>query len=92
MGGNQASSVLLDIKIKQAEKTDKHLSEADKKKLLDEIIQSYEEKSTPLYAAARLWIDEIIDPALSREYISMSLECANNNPNIPRFNPGVIQT
>lgn len=92
MGGNQASSVLLDIKIKQAEKGGKHMSDADKKKLLDEIIQSYEEKSTPLYAAARLWIDEIIDPALTREYVSMALESANNNPVIPRFNPGVIQT
>ncbi len=92
MGGNQASSVLLDIKIKQAEKGGKHMSDVDKKKLLDEIIQSYEEKSTPLYAAARLWIDEIIDPALTREYVSMALESANNNPVIPRFNPGVIQT
>ncbi len=92
MGGNQASSVLLDIKIKQAEKSGKHMGENDKKMLLDEIIQSYEEKSTPLYAAARLWIDEIIDPAMTREYVSMALESANNNPVIPRFNPGVIQT
>ncbi len=92
MGGNQASSVLLDIKIKQAEKSGKHMGEGDKKKLLDEIITSYEENSTPLYAAARLWIDEIIDPALTREYVSMALESANNNPVIPRFNPGVIQT
>ncbi len=92
MGGNQASSVLLDIKIKQAEKGGKNMSDTDKKKLLDEIIQSYDEKSTPLYAAARLWIDEIIDPALTREYVSMALEAANSNPIIPRFNPGVIQT
>ena len=92
MGGNQASSVLLDIKIKQSEKSGKKLNEEDKKKLLDEITKSYEEKSTPLYAAARLWIDEIIDPAMTREYISMALEVANNNPEIPRFNPGVIQT
>lgn len=92
MGGNQASSVLLDIKIKQAVKGDKHLSDSDKKKLLDEIIKSYEDKSTPLYAAARLWVDEIIDPAMTREYISLALESADNNPDIPRFNPGVIQT
>ena len=92
MGGNQASSVLLDIKIKQAEKAGKHMGESDKKKLLDEIIKSYEEKSTPLYAAARLWVDEIIDPALTRDYISMAIESANNNHVIPRFNPGVIQT
>lgn len=92
MGGNQASSVLLDIKIKQSEKSDKKLNETEKKKLLEEIVNSYEEKSTPLYAAARLWIDEIIDPALTRQYVSMTLDAANNNPDLSKFNTGVIQT
>jgi acetyl-CoA carboxylase carboxyltransferase component len=92
MGGAQASSVLLDIKLKQAEKEGKHFSEKEKQKLLDDIMNSYEEKSNPLYAAARLWIDEIIDPALTREYVSKAIEIADNNPEIPRFNPGVIQT
>jgi 3-methylcrotonyl-CoA carboxylase beta subunit len=92
MGGSQASSVLLDIKLKQAEKEGKHFSEKEKQKLLDDIMNSYEEKSNPLYAAARLWIDEIIDPALTREYVSKAIEVADNNPEIPRFNPGVIQT
>lgn len=92
MGGNQASSVLLDIKLKQAEKENKILSEEEKQKLLNEIKSSYESKSDPLYAAARLWIDEIIDPTLTRYYISKSIEFANNNPEIPKFNLGVIQT
>ncbi|HQI40101.1 MAG: methylcrotonoyl-CoA carboxylase [Ignavibacteriales bacterium UTCHB2] len=91
MGGNQAGSVLLDIKVKQEEKSGKKFSEAEKKKLLDDIIKSYDEKSYPLYAAARLWIDEIIDPSKTREWISICLEAANNNPDIPKFNPGVIQ-
>ena len=92
MGGSQANSVLLDIKLKQAEKSGKHFSDEEKKKLLDEISQAYDEKNNPVYAAARLWIDEIIDPAETREYVSMAIECANNNPEMPRFNPGVIQT
>ncbi|MDR3666482.1 MAG: carboxyl transferase domain-containing protein [Ignavibacteriaceae bacterium] len=92
MGGSQAASVLLDIKLKQVEKRGTHFNEADKKKLLDEIMQSYESQSNPLYAAARLWIDEIIDPALTRDYVSAALESANNNPEIPKFNVGVIQT
>jgi acetyl-CoA carboxylase carboxyltransferase component len=92
MGSSQASSVLLDIKLKQVEKEGKHFSESDKKKLLDEITKTYEEKNNPLYAAARLWIDEIIDPAMTREWVSMCIEVANNNPDIPKFNPGVIQT
>ena len=92
MGGSQASSVLLDIKLKQAQKSGQEFSDQDKKKLLNEITESYGEKSNPLYAAARLWIDEIIDPVLTREYISMAIEAADNNPEMGRFNPGVIQT
>ncbi|NOX17440.1 MAG: acyl-CoA carboxylase subunit beta [Chlorobi bacterium] len=92
MGGSQASAVLLDIKVKQMQKAGKEFSEEDKKKLLDEIMETYETTSSPLYAAARLWIDEIIDPAETRKYISRSIEVANNNPDIPKFNVGVIQT
>lgn len=91
MGSSQASSVLLDIKLKQVEKEGKYFSSEDKKKLLDEITKAYEEKNNPLYAAARLWIDEIIDPAKTREWVSFCIEVANHNSEIPKFNPGVIQ-
>jgi acetyl-CoA carboxylase carboxyltransferase component len=92
MGGAQANSVLLDIKLKQAEKKGKHFSDNEKKKLLDEITAAYDEKNSPLYAAARLWVDEVIDPAETRKYVSMALEVTNNNPDIPKFSMGVIQT
>ncbi|QQS37428.1 MAG: acyl-CoA carboxylase subunit beta [Ignavibacteriales bacterium] len=92
MGGSQASSVLMDIKLKQEEKSGHKFSDEEKKKLLTDILKSYDEKSNPVYASARLWIDEIIDPAFTREWISMCLEVANNNPEMPKFNPGVIQT
>ncbi len=92
MGSSQAASVLLDIKIKQAEKSGEKITDEQKQKLLDEITQAYDEKNHPLYAAARLWIDEIIDPVDIRKWISIGLEAANHNPDIPKFNPGVIQT
>jgi len=92
MGSAQASSVLLDIKIKQAEKDGNKVTDEVKQKLLNDIAAAYDEKNNPYYAAARLWIDEIIDPAETRKYISMGIESANHNPDIPRFNPGVIQT
>lgn len=92
MGGAQASSVLFDIKLKQMEKKGKHFSDQDKQKLLDEIKNSYEGKSSPLYAASRLWIDEVIDPRRTREYVSKAIEFADNAPVERRFNPGVIQT
>jgi acetyl-CoA carboxylase carboxyltransferase component len=92
MGASQASSVLLDIKIKQAEKSGKKVTDKEKQQLLNEITKAYDEKNNPYYAAARLWVDEIIDPAETRKYISKGIEAANHNPEIPRFNPGVIQT
>ena len=92
MGGAQASNVLLSIKLKQAEKSGEKVTAESKKKLLQEITESYENASSPYYAAARLWVDEIIDPALTREYVSMAIEVANHNPDMPKFNTGVIQT
>lgn len=92
MGGAQATSVLLDIKLKQLEKSGKQFSAEDKMKLLDEIKNSYEGKSSPLYAAGKLWIDEIIDPRKTREYVSMAIAIADNAPIEKKFNVGIIQT
>lgn len=92
MGGSQASNVLLDIKLRQIEKEGKEFTEEERKQLLNEIQDSYEEKSSALHSASRLWVDEIIDPRETREYISKSIEIANNNPDLEKFNVGVIQT
>lgn len=91
MGGSQAANVLMDIKMNQHKKAGKELTEEEIKQMYDEIKDSYESKSSPYYAAARLWVDEIIDPAKTREYISRAIESANNNPNIEDFKVGVIQ-
>jgi acetyl-CoA carboxylase carboxyltransferase component len=91
MGGAQASNVLLNIKIGQLKKEGKSLSETEQASMLKEIKDHYDEHADPLYAASRLWVDGIIDPAETRKIISYSLECTNNNPDMPKFNPGVIQ-
>lgn len=91
MGGKQASETLLRIKLNQMEKGGKHVSESDQKKLLDEIQSRYLKEADPYYAAARLWVDGIIDPVETRHIVSRGIAIANNNPDIPQFNPGVIQ-
>jgi len=91
MGGKQASETLLSIKLGQMEKGGKHLSEDEQNKLLNEIQDRYEKETDPYYAAARLWVDGIIDPVETREIISLGISMANNNPDVPQFNPGVIQ-
>lgn len=91
MGGEQAAKVLLQIEKASLQKSGKEISPKDEKALLDKIISRYENQTTPEYAAARLWVDAIIDPADTRKWISNGIEMANHKP-IERFNVGVLQT
>jgi len=92
MGGSQAAKTLLQIQVATMKAKGQELSKEDEDALLKKITDRYNEQMTPYYAAARLWVDEIIDPAKTREYISMSLEAANHAPVTRQFNPGILQT
>ena len=92
MSGASAASTLVEIKIKQLERGGKKLSDEEKKKLYDEVKTTYDEQMDPRYGAARLWIDKIIDPIETREALITALEVAALNPEIPKFNVGVLQT
>ena len=92
MGGAQAANTLLDIKIKQLERSGKKLSDKEKKELLDSIKSTYTEQTDPRYAAARLWVDEIILPEETRQRLIVSLEAVSHKPADKIFNPGVLQT
>ena len=91
MGGKQASETLLSIKLQQMEKGGKHVSENEQNILLNQIQSRYEKETDPYYAAARLWVDGIVDPVETRDIISLGIAAANNNADIPQFNPGIIQ-
>ena len=92
MGGDAAAGTLVEIKIKQLEREGKKLSDAEKKELSESIGKTYEHQTDPRYAAARLWVDAIIDPARTREALIESLEAAALNPNVAEFKTGVLQT
>lgn len=92
MGGQQAAKTLLQIQVRSLEKKGKELSENEREALRSSIEARYEQQTTPYYAAARLWVDEIIDPTQTRAWISLGIEMADHNPEIAPFNPGVIQT
>ena len=63
----------------------------EEKRLLDEIKGKYEKQTSPYYAAARLWVDAIIDPSETRKVISEGIKAANNNPNMAPMKTGVFQ-
>ena len=92
MSGASAASTLVEIKIRQLERGGKQLSEAEKSQVFDSIKASYDEQTDGRYAAARLWVDAIIDPAKTREVLFTALQATALNPEVEKFNPGVIQT
>ncbi len=92
MSGSAAASTLAEVRARQMERGGKVVSEVEKKALHDEIKATYDAQADPRYGAARLWIDAIIDPARTRAVLITALEACALNPDLPRFNPGVLQT
>ena len=92
MSGDAAGSTLAEIKLKQLEREGKKVDEKQKKELYESVRATYEHQSDPRYAAARLWVDAIIDPAHTREALIAALEAAALNPVVPEFKTGVLQT
>jgi len=92
MSGDAAANTLAEIKLKQLEREGKKLDEKAKKELLDSVKATYEHQTDPRYAAARLWLDAIIDPAQTRDAIIWALQAAALNPEIKEFKTGVLQT
>jgi 3-methylcrotonyl-CoA carboxylase beta subunit len=92
MGGAQAAKVLLQIQVATMKAQGKEVSKEEEKELLDRITDRYTAQTSPYYAAARLWVDAIIDPKDTRKWISMGIEMANSAPITKPYNVGVIQT
>jgi 3-methylcrotonyl-CoA carboxylase beta subunit len=90
MGGEQAAKTILQIQTAGLKAKGQQLSAEDEARLLNEIKTKYEGHTTPYYAAARLWVDEIINPLDTRCVISMGIEAADNAP-VEKFNVGVFQ-
>lgn len=92
MGGEQAAKTLLQTQIASMQSQGKEVSKEEEEILLKEIIERYNTQTTPYYAAARLWVDEIIDPLQTRRVISEGIAAANHAPIEKEFKVGVIQT
>jgi acetyl-CoA carboxylase carboxyltransferase component len=91
MGGEQAAKTLLQIEEASLKAKGKEMSPEAKQTFLNEMTEKYSEQSTAVYAASRLWIDAIINPADTRQIISENISAANHNPVIEEFKTGVIQ-
>jgi acetyl-CoA carboxylase carboxyltransferase component len=92
MGGSQAAKTLLQIQESGMKARGEEISKQKEDELLKEITDRYNTQTTPYYAAARLWVDGIIDPLETRRVISTGIEAANHSPIEKAFNVGIIQT
>jgi acetyl-CoA carboxylase carboxyltransferase component len=91
MGGDQAAKTLLQIQVNAMKSKGQLVKPEEEQKLLSEIINRYELQTTPYYAAARLWVDDIIDPTQTRTVIAEAISASNNNPDFPSIKLGVFQ-
>ena len=89
MGGEQASKTLLAIQLKNR---GEDVSEEEKNQLLAKIQKRYNDAMDPRYAAARLWVDAIIDPVETRRILGRTLRWVAQNPEVAEFKKGVLQT
>ena len=92
MSGDSAANTLVEIRVRQLERGGHQLSEEEKQELIANIKSTYEAQTDCRYAAARLWVDAIIDPAQTRDALLTALEAVALNPDVPKFNPGILQT
>ncbi|HMU11189.1 MAG TPA: carboxyl transferase domain-containing protein [Ferruginibacter sp.] len=91
MGGEQAAKTMLQIQVATLKAKGKEITPDEEKELLQQLINRYDSQTTPYYAAARLWVDAIIDPGETRKLISEGIAAADHNPDIAEFKTGVFQ-
>lgn len=91
MGGQQAAKTLVQIQVGALKKKGEAVDPEKEKALLDRITARYDHQTSPYYAAARLWVDSIIDPGDTRKVISNALDAANQAPIKEEWKAGVFQ-
>jgi 3-methylcrotonyl-CoA carboxylase beta subunit len=91
MGGAQAARVLTQIQVATLKSKGHAPDPKAEQELYDTVKKKYDDQTSPYYAAARLWVDAIIDPRKTRAFISLGIEMADHGT-VEKFNPGVIQT
>jgi len=92
MSGDSAANTLVEIRIRQLERGGRQLSDQEKQELIASTKATYEAQTDCRYAAARLWVDAILSPAQTRDALLTALDAVALNPDVAKFNPGILQT
>ncbi|MNK12943.1 putative propionyl-CoA carboxylase beta chain 5 [compost metagenome] len=92
MSGAAAAKTLLQIEVASLKSRGEEITPEREAELFNTIKSRYDEQISPYYAASRIWLDAIIDPAKTREFLSIGIEMANHKKAEKPYNVGVIQT
>ncbi|PYE53353.1 acyl-CoA carboxylase subunit beta [Deinococcus yavapaiensis] len=91
MSGNAAAKTLLDIQLAALKRAGHEPNDEELQALFEEVKAKYGRELDPRYAAARLWVDEIIRPNDTRERLVRALEACAQNPVQEELKVGVFQ-
>jgi 3-methylcrotonyl-CoA carboxylase beta subunit len=91
MGAEQAARTMLDVNVGTLKRQGKQIDDAELAAMADELRLRYDRETDIRYAAARLWIDAIIDPAKTRDVLGMALDVAVRNRDLKPVCTGVFQ-
>ncbi|MDA7978340.1 MAG: acyl-CoA carboxylase subunit beta [Pirellulales bacterium] len=91
MGAAQATNTLLDITLRSIKRQGEEIDEGEITTLREKVAGDYERQTDVRYAAARGWVDAIIDPAKTRDTLIYSLECSTRHADDEPFRVGVYQ-
>jgi acetyl-CoA carboxylase carboxyltransferase component len=90
MGGQQAASVLLSVRLENVRASGEDWTDSEQAEFMAPIAERYEKEGSAYYSSARLWDDGIIDPLDTRTYLALALSAAANAP-IPDTQFGVFR-
>ena len=91
MGAQQAARTMLDVNVAALKREKKEIDDREQAAMAEELRQRYDRETDIRYAAARLWIDAIIDPAQTREVLSLALDTAVRQRVLEPITTGVFQ-
>lgn len=90
MGGEQAANVLVSVKINRLKQQGKKLTQDEKQKMIEPIMEKYTQEASPYYSTARLWDDGILDPLETRGALALGIAMSLNAP-IPDYQVGIFR-
>ena len=91
MGGEQAADTLLELRLRDARRRGPSLAEEEIQRLREEMRRRYDQQTDIRYGAARGWVDAIVAPHQTRQWLAMALGMIPEKRTWGEFRTGMLQ-